>query len=58
MLVIGVSYHFHLRLMWRLDNLRPGGALRRKVEDHRLGRLGSEMWNAGTSKIVALACVG
>jgi hypothetical protein len=49
---------FHLRLMLRFDNLRPGGALRWKVEDHRLGRSESVMWKAGTSEIVALACVG
>jgi hypothetical protein len=40
--------------MLRLDNLRLGGALRWKVEDHRLGRSGSEMWKASTSKVVAL----
>jgi hypothetical protein len=44
--------------MLRLDNLRPGRALRWKWEDHRLGRSRSEMWKADTSKIVALACVG
>jgi hypothetical protein len=43
--------------MLRLDNLRPGGALMWKAEDHQLGRLGSVMWNAGTSKVVAPACV-
>jgi hypothetical protein len=50
---ISVSRHFHLRLMLRLDNLRPGGALRWKAEDRRLGRSGSVLWKAGTSKIVA-----
>jgi hypothetical protein len=37
-----------------LDNLRLGGDLRWKVEYHRLGRSGSVMWKAGTSKVVAL----
>jgi hypothetical protein len=36
------------------DNLRSGGALRWKVEDCRLGRSGSVMWQAGTSKIVTV----
>jgi hypothetical protein len=36
-----------------LDNLRPGGALRWAVKDCRLGRLGSVMWKAGTSKVVS-----
>jgi hypothetical protein len=27
------------------------------VEDRRLGRLGSVIWKAGTSKVVAPACV-
>jgi hypothetical protein len=40
------------------DNLRPGGALRWKVEDCRLGWSGSVMWQDGTSKVVCLACVG
>jgi hypothetical protein len=40
-----------------LDNLRPGRALRWKVEERRLGRTGSVMWKAGTSKVVALPCV-
>jgi hypothetical protein len=44
--------------MLRLDNLRSGGALRWKVKDRWLGRLESEMWKAGTSKVVAPACVG
>jgi hypothetical protein len=35
-------------------NLRPGGALRWKVEDRRLGRSGSVMLQAGTSKVVVL----
>jgi hypothetical protein len=39
--------------MLRLDNLRLGGALRWKVENRRLGRLGSVMYKAGTSKVVA-----
>jgi hypothetical protein len=34
-------------------NLRPGGALRWKVEDHRLRRSVSDMWQADTSKVVA-----
>jgi hypothetical protein len=42
-----------LELMFRLDNLRSGGALRCKAEDRRLGRSGSVMWKASTSKIVA-----
>jgi hypothetical protein len=41
-----------------MDNLRPGGALRCKVEDHRLGRSGSGLWQAGTSKVVAPTCLG
>jgi hypothetical protein len=41
-----------------MDNLRSGGALRWKVEDPQLGRSGSVMWQAGTSKIVSPACVG
>jgi hypothetical protein len=32
--VICDSHHFHLRLMLRMDNLRLGGALRWKAEDH------------------------
>jgi hypothetical protein len=44
--------------MLRLDNLRPDEALRWKSEDRRLGRLGSVMWKAGTSKIVTPTCVG
>jgi hypothetical protein len=39
-------------------NLRPGGALRWKMEDHCLGRSGSVMWQVSTSKVVAPACVG
>jgi hypothetical protein len=42
--------------MLRLDNLRLGRSLRWKVEDFQLVRSGSEMWKAGTSKIVAPAC--
>jgi hypothetical protein len=41
-----------------MDNLRPHGALRWKVEYRQLGRLGSVMWQAGTSKVIALTCVG
>jgi hypothetical protein len=41
-----------------MDNLRSGGALRWKVEDPQLGRSGSVMWQAGTSKIVSPAYVG
>jgi hypothetical protein len=48
---------FSLEPMLRLDNLSPGVALRWKVEDRLLGRSGSEMWKAGTSKVVAPACV-
>jgi hypothetical protein len=40
-----------------LNNLRSGGALRLKEKDHRLGRLGSVMWKADTSKVVAPAYV-
>jgi hypothetical protein len=47
-----------LEAMLRLDNLRLGGALRWKAEDHRLGRLESVMWQADSSKVVAPACVG
>jgi hypothetical protein len=39
-------------------NLRQGGALRWKVEDPRLKRSGSVIWQADTYKIVAPACVG
>jgi hypothetical protein len=39
--------------MLRLDNLRPGGALRWKAEGCRLGRSGNVMWKADTSKVVA-----
>jgi hypothetical protein len=38
-------------------NQRPDRALRWKVEEHRLGRSGSVMWQAGTSKVVAPAWV-
>jgi hypothetical protein len=34
-------------------NLRSGGTLRWKVEDHQLGRSVSVMWQAGTSKVIA-----
>jgi hypothetical protein len=37
-----------LWLIWR-----PGEALSWKVENHRLGRSGSVMWQASTSKVVA-----
>jgi hypothetical protein len=33
-----------------MDKLRPGKAFRWKVEDRRLGRSGSVMWQVGTSK--------
>jgi hypothetical protein len=56
--MIGVSHHFHLRLMLRLDNLRLGGALRWKAEDCQMEWSGSEMWKVGTSKVVAPTCVG
>jgi hypothetical protein len=39
-------------------NLGPGGVLRWKVEDHQLRRSGNNMWQAGTSKVVAPTCVG
>jgi hypothetical protein len=39
-------------------NLRPGGAFRWKVEDRRLERSGSVMFQASTSKVVAPAYVG
>jgi hypothetical protein len=42
-----------LWLIWR-----PGEALRWKVENHQLGRSGSVMWQASTSKVVASTCVG
>jgi hypothetical protein len=38
-------------------NLRPGGTLRWKVEDRRLGREGRVMWKFNTSKVVASAYV-
>jgi hypothetical protein len=41
-----------------LFNLRLGGALRWKVKYRRLGTSMSVMWQAGTFKIVAPACVG
>jgi hypothetical protein len=37
---------------------RSGEALRWKVVDRRLGRLGSVLWQTGTSKVIAPACVG
>jgi hypothetical protein len=39
-------------------NWRPGGTLMWKVEDHRLGRSGSVMWQARTSNVVAPSYVG
>jgi hypothetical protein len=39
-------------------NCRPCGSLRWKGEDYRLRRLGSAVWDAGTFKVVASACVG
>jgi hypothetical protein len=39
-------------------NWRLGRALRWKAEDRRLGRSGSMMWQAGTSKVVAPTYVG
>jgi hypothetical protein len=41
-----------------MDNLRPSVALRWKVEDCWLGRSGSVMWQADTSKVASPACVG
>jgi hypothetical protein len=40
-----------------MDNLRLGGTLRWKVEDHRLGRSGSVMWQVSTFNVVAPVCV-
>jgi hypothetical protein len=37
---------------------RPGGALRWKGEDHRLGRSESGVWKASTFRAVAHACIG
>jgi hypothetical protein len=42
--------------MLRLDNLRPDGALRWKIEDRQLGRSGSGMWKACNSKVIAPTC--
>jgi hypothetical protein len=39
-------------------NLRLGGTIRWKAEERWLGRSGSVLWQAVTSKIVVLACVG
>jgi hypothetical protein len=39
-------------------NLRLDRALMWKVENHQLGRSVSVIWQAGSSKVVALACVG
>jgi hypothetical protein len=44
--------------MSRMDNLRLDGALRWKVEDRWLGSSRSVMWQADTSNVVALVCVG
>jgi hypothetical protein len=41
-----------LEVYVELDKLEPDGTLRWKVEDHRLGRAESVMWQVGTSKIV------
>jgi hypothetical protein len=58
MVVIG-SLNLNFGLVGRTWlNWRPGGALRWKEEDHRLGRSGSVMWQAGTSNIVAPSYVG
>jgi hypothetical protein len=35
-----------------IDNLRPSGVVRCKVEDHRLERSRIGLWQAGTSKVV------
>jgi hypothetical protein len=43
-----------LEFILRLDNLRPGEALRWIAEDRQLGRLESVMWKADTSKVVSL----
>jgi hypothetical protein len=43
---------------WNLVNWRPDRTLRWKAEDRWLGRAGSVMWKAGTSKVVAPVCVG
>jgi hypothetical protein len=48
--------YFSCLIFWL--NWRPGGALRWKGEDRRLGRSGSGVWKAGTYKVVAPACVG
>jgi hypothetical protein len=39
---------------WNIVNWRPGGALKWKAVDCRLGRSGSVMWKAGTSTVVPL----
>jgi hypothetical protein len=55
-----LSRYTTVEVEWRnvwLVNLRPGGALSWKVEDRWLGRARSVMWQAGTSKVVAPACV-
>jgi hypothetical protein len=54
--ILGLLFSSSIGNYW-MDNLRPGGALRWKADDHRLGRSGSVMWLAGTSKVVAQACV-
>jgi hypothetical protein len=39
-------------------NLRPGGALGWKADDRQLGRVGSVLWKADASKVVAPIYVG
>jgi hypothetical protein len=41
-----------------LDNLRPSGTLKWKVDDRQLGRSGSVMRKVSTSKVVDPACAG
>jgi hypothetical protein len=41
-----------------MANLRPSGALRWKAEDRQLERVGSVIWQASTSKVVAPIYVG
>jgi hypothetical protein len=41
-----------------MNNLRLGETLRWKMEDRRLGRSGSVMWQASISKVVSPAYVG
>jgi hypothetical protein len=49
--------HFRSVGNYWMDNLRPDETLRWKVENRRLGRSGSVMWQAGTFKAVTLTCV-